>query len=85
MPGIRGLVSAGLLDSWSSRNFRKIVIYRERSPNIAKDRAISRNIAHPPGTCHGAGQGAASQGGGVHGTLLQIVKSLFFFRSDGQR
>ena len=34
-----------LTHSWSSRNFRKIVIYRERSPNIAKDRAISRNIA----------------------------------------
>jgi hypothetical protein len=29
--------------SWSSRNFRNIVIYRERSPNIAKDRAISRH------------------------------------------
>ena len=77
-------------NSWSSRNFRKIVIYRERSPNIAKDRAISRNIAQcraisrniaqyrAPSrrTCHahGAGQGAASQGGG--GSTGRFCKSL---------
>ena len=34
------------------------MIYRERS------RKISRNIAHPPGACHGAARGRPQRGGG---------------------